>query len=107
MMMTMTLMMTGMKTWTVSSKSSKSHSILLKEFLSSVVAHSCSSPRLTMIMIMTMMMMIMMMMMMMMIMMMKTKKNIETLVEVEDGETAPACSRLQLLPIFRRVLESS
>ena len=78
MMMTMTLMMTGMKTWTVSSKSSKSHSILLKEFLSSVVAHSCSSPRLTM--------MMMIMMMMMMIMMTMTKKNIETFVEVEDDD---------------------
>ena len=52
-------------------------------------------------------MMMMIMMMMMMIMMTMTKKNIETFVEVEDDETAPACSRLQLLPIFRRVLESS
>ena len=41
----------GITTWTVSSKSSKSHSMLLKEFLSSVVAHSCSSPRLIVMMI--------------------------------------------------------
>ena len=34
-------------TWTVSSRSSKSHSMLLSEFLSSVVAHSCSSPSLS------------------------------------------------------------
>ena len=40
-----------MLTWTVSSKSSKSHSMLLNEFLNSVVAHSCSSPRLVMVMI--------------------------------------------------------